>query len=41
MSLGTLRVDGSLDGMVNVLVNAEAHGRYMEGTGCVKPRGGP
>ncbi|MEU2025958.1 hypothetical protein ABZ565_27980 [Streptomyces sp. NPDC016469] len=40
VSLGTLCVDGSLDGVVNGLVNAEAHGRYMEGTGCVKPRGG-
>lgn len=40
LSLGTLCVKGSLDGMVNGLVNAEAHGRYMEGTGCVKPKGG-
>lgn len=40
LSLGTLCVKGSLDGAVNGLVNAEAHGRYMEGTGCVKPRGG-
>ncbi|UZK54642.1 hypothetical protein NEH16_11270 [Streptomyces drozdowiczii] len=40
VTLGTLCVDGSLDGVVNGLVNAEAHGRYMEGTGCVKPRGG-
>ncbi|MFC8533909.1 hypothetical protein ACFUJY_08125 [Streptomyces sp. NPDC057249] len=40
VSLGALCVHGSLDGVVNGLVNAEAHGRYMEGTGCVKPRGG-
>ncbi|THA65340.1 hypothetical protein E6P78_18455 [Streptomyces sp. A0958] len=40
LSLGALCVRGSLDGMVNGLVNAEAHGRYMEGTGCVKPKGG-
>ncbi|WP_406284481.1 hypothetical protein [Streptomyces sp. NBC_00209] len=40
VTLGTLCLDGSLDGVVNGLVNAEAHGRYMEGTGCVKPRGG-
>ncbi|MFJ1616606.1 hypothetical protein ACIODT_05695 [Streptomyces sp. NPDC088251] len=32
-------VRGSLDGMVNGLVKGEAHGRYLEGTGCVKPVG--
>lgn len=38
--LGRLCLDGSLDGVVNGLVNAEVHGIYLEGTGCVKPRGG-
>lgn len=40
VELGAICVEGALDGMVNGLVTAEAHGRYMEGTGCVKPRGG-
>ncbi|MFF7336226.1 hypothetical protein ACFZAT_02690 [Streptomyces sp. NPDC008163] len=40
VTLGILCLDGSLDGAVNGIVNAEVHGRYMEGTGCVKPRGG-
>ncbi|MFB8084092.1 hypothetical protein [Streptomyces sp. NPDC055992] len=40
VSLGGLCVEGSLDGVVNGLVQAEAHGLYMEGTGCVKPQGG-
>ncbi|TRV79543.1 hypothetical protein FKN01_09675 [Streptomyces sp. 130] len=40
VALGTLCLDGSLDGEAGALVNAEVHGRYMEGTGCVKPRGG-
>ncbi|MFH8516676.1 hypothetical protein ACH4CE_16455 [Streptomyces gelaticus] len=38
--LGAICVEGSLDGMVNGLVTAEAHGKYLEGTGCVKPVGG-
>ncbi|MFF3781829.1 hypothetical protein [Streptomyces sp. NPDC001933] len=40
LDLGTICVEGALDGMVNGLVTAEAHGRYLEGTGCVKPVGG-
>jgi hypothetical protein len=40
LDLGTICVKGSLDGMVNGLVTAEAHGKYLEGTGCVKPVGG-
>lgn len=38
--LGRLCLDGSLDGVANGLVNAEVHGIYLEGTGCVKPQGG-
>ncbi|MEU1369691.1 hypothetical protein ABZ454_26640 [Streptomyces sp. NPDC005803] len=40
LALGTICVDGSLDGTAGGRVTAEAHGRYMEGTGCVKPQGG-
>ncbi|WP_405716277.1 MULTISPECIES: hypothetical protein [unclassified Streptomyces] len=40
LDLGTICVEGALDGMVNGLVTAEAHGKYLEGTGCVKPVGG-
>ncbi|WP_326767514.1 hypothetical protein OG978_26020 [Streptomyces sp. NBC_01591] len=40
LDLGTICVEGSLDGMINGLVTAEAHGKYLEGTGCVKPAGG-
>ncbi|MGW2178863.1 hypothetical protein ACWCXX_12390 [Streptomyces sp. NPDC001732] len=40
LDLGRICVEGSLDGMVNGLVKAEAHGKYLEGTGCVKPVGG-
>jgi hypothetical protein len=40
LDLGRLCVEGSLDGEVNGLVTAEAHGKYLEGTGCVKPVGG-
>ncbi|MCX4394266.1 hypothetical protein OG887_26390 [Streptomyces sp. NBC_00053] len=40
LDLGTICVEGSLDGMANGLVTAEAHGKYLEGTGCVKPVGG-
>ncbi|MFE7040875.1 hypothetical protein ACFU9X_15925 [Streptomyces atratus] len=40
IDLGPICVEGALDGMVNGLVKAEAHGRYLEGTGCVKPVGG-
>ncbi|MCX4845567.1 hypothetical protein [Streptomyces sp. NBC_00893] len=40
LDLGTICVEGSLDGLVNGLVTAEAHGKYLEGTGCVKPVGG-
>ncbi|GGV79919.1 hypothetical protein GCM10015535_17430 [Streptomyces gelaticus] len=40
LDLGAICVEGSLDGMVNGLVTAEAHGKYLEGTGCVKPVGG-
>ncbi|SFX33987.1 hypothetical protein [Streptomyces atratus] len=40
LDLGTICVEGALDGVVNGLVTAEAHGKYLEGTGCVKPVGG-
>ncbi|MFD7529162.1 hypothetical protein ACFV8E_16445 [Streptomyces sp. NPDC059849] len=40
LDLGAICVEGSLDGVVNGLVTAEAHGKYLEGTGCVKPVGG-
>ncbi|MFE5090455.1 hypothetical protein ACFRCI_08630 [Streptomyces sp. NPDC056638] len=40
IDLGAICVEGALDGLVNGLVKAEAHGRYLEGTGCVKPAGG-
>ncbi|MEU6013538.1 hypothetical protein ABZ826_05550 [Streptomyces sp. NPDC047515] len=40
VELGPICVEGALDGLVNGLVTAEAHGRYLEGTGCVKPVGG-
>ncbi|MFG2628452.1 hypothetical protein [Streptomyces sp. NPDC048473] len=40
LDLGAICVQGALDGMVNGLVTAEAHGKYLEGTGCVKPVGG-
>ncbi|MFF1920700.1 hypothetical protein ACFVW8_08990 [Streptomyces sp. NPDC058221] len=40
LGLGRICVDGSLSGSGDGLVTAEAHGRYMEGTGCVKPVGG-
>ncbi|MFF9569824.1 hypothetical protein [Streptomyces sp. NPDC014685] len=40
LDLGRLCVVGSLDGEVGGLVKAEAHGKYLEGTGCVKPVGG-
>ncbi|MFE7397172.1 hypothetical protein [Streptomyces sp. NPDC057557] len=40
IDLGAICVEGALDGVVNGLVKAEAHGRYLEGTGCVKPAGG-
>ncbi|MET9661237.1 hypothetical protein [Streptomyces sp. NPDC006510] len=40
LDLGTICVEGALDGVVNGLVTAEAHGKYFEGTGCVKPVGG-
>lgn len=40
VELGPICLEGALDGLVNGLVTAEAHGRYLEGTGCVKPVGG-
>ncbi|WP_406383649.1 hypothetical protein [Streptomyces sp. NBC_01618] len=40
VELGPICLEGALDGPVNGLVTAEAHGRYLEGTGCVKPVGG-
>ncbi|MFF2327893.1 MULTISPECIES: hypothetical protein [unclassified Streptomyces] len=40
IEIGPICVEGALDGVVNGLVKAEAHGRYLEGTGCVKPVGG-
>ncbi|MFC9621554.1 hypothetical protein ACFTXM_16675 [Streptomyces sp. NPDC056930] len=40
IDLGAICAEGALDGMVNGLVKAEAHGRYLEGTGCVEPAGG-
>ncbi|MFF3394178.1 hypothetical protein ACFYW1_24980 [Streptomyces sp. NPDC002669] len=40
LDLGRLCVVGSLDGEVGGRVTAEAHGKYLEGTGCVKPVGG-
>ncbi|MFJ9678540.1 hypothetical protein ACIRP2_10835 [Streptomyces sp. NPDC101194] len=39
VELGPICVEGTPDGLVNGLVTAEAHGRYLEGTGCVKPVG--
>ncbi|MFB7223702.1 hypothetical protein [Streptomyces sp. NPDC056227] len=33
-------VYGAVDGASRGQVTAEAHGRYIEGTGCVKPEGG-
>ncbi|MEU9317683.1 hypothetical protein [Streptomyces sp. NPDC048295] len=40
LDLGAICVEGALDGEANGLVTAEAHGKYLEGTGCVKPVGG-
>ncbi|MFB7950603.1 hypothetical protein [Streptomyces sp. NPDC056045] len=40
LDLGRLCVVGALDGEVGGRVTAEAHGKYLEGTGCVKPVGG-
>ncbi|MFE7617830.1 hypothetical protein [Streptomyces sp. NPDC057496] len=40
LDLGRLCVVGSLDGEAGGVVKAEAHGKYLEGTGCVKPVGG-
>ncbi|MFD4758607.1 hypothetical protein ACFWOJ_06875 [Streptomyces sp. NPDC058439] len=40
VELGRICLEGALGDLVNGLVTAEAHGRYLEGTGCVKPVGG-
>ncbi|WP_406454250.1 hypothetical protein OG782_24195 [Streptomyces sp. NBC_00876] len=40
LTLDRICVDGTLDGMVNGLVEADVHGVYIEGTGCVRPEGG-
>ncbi|MEV6163308.1 hypothetical protein AB0L71_15505 [Streptomyces sp. NPDC052052] len=40
VDIGAICVDGALDDTGSGLVTAEAHGRYLEGTGCVKPAGG-
>ncbi|MFD8825660.1 hypothetical protein ACFV1C_25330 [Streptomyces sp. NPDC059605] len=40
LDLGRLCVVGSLDGEAGGVVKAEAHGKYLEGTGCVRPVGG-